>query len=144
MYNTIRRLATVSLHAAVAACLLLATATMAAQPPETAAASAAYSAYLKSVKSGDMKAVTAAMVPDKAAELDAQKDSKEFPMMWGLFTSMHPSAVKVTEAHKEGDKLVMAVEVTEGDKSTGTIEMQQIDGKWLVGRESYKSTLSGG
>ena len=33
---------------------------------------------------------------------------------------------------------------TEGDKSTGTIEMQQIEGKWLIGKESYKGTMGDG
>ncbi|MGA8277305.1 MAG: hypothetical protein WB784_03815 [Rhodanobacteraceae bacterium] len=124
--------------------LSIASVASAAQPPETAAASAAYGAYLKSVKSGDMDAVTAAMVPEKAAQLKAQKGSKDFPMMWGLFTTMHPASVKVTDAHKDGAKLVLMVETTEGDKQTGTIEMQQVDGKWLVGQESYKGTMGGG
>ncbi|MGA9421361.1 MAG: hypothetical protein WBW61_03305 [Rhodanobacteraceae bacterium] len=132
-------------RAVVTLCLLSAAATaMAAQPPETAAAGAAYGAYLKRVKSGDMKAVAADMIPEKAAQLNAQKDSKDFPMMWGLFTTMHPASVKVTDAHKDGAKLVLMVETTEGDKQTGTIEMQQIGGKWLVGQESYKGTMGGG
>ncbi|MGA9340883.1 MAG: hypothetical protein WBV61_00940 [Rhodanobacteraceae bacterium] len=130
--------------AGAGAMLLVATVTLAAQPPGTAAASAAYSSYLKSVKSGDMDAVTAAMVPEKAAQMKAQKGSKDFPMMWGMFTTMHPASVKVTDAHMDGNKLVMTVETTQGDKQTGTIEMQQVGGKWLVGQESYKGTMGGG
>ena len=116
----------------------------AAMPPEAAAAGAAYNAYLKDVKKADFDAVMAATVPEKAAQMKQHKSEKDFPAMWGIFTSMHPSAVKVTDARRDGAKLVLTVEVTEGDKSTGTIEMQQIGGKWLVGQESYKGTMGEG
>ena len=115
----------------------------AAQPPETAAAGAAYRGYLQSVKAGDMDAVTAAMVPERAAQLKAQKGSKDFPMMWGLFTMTHPTDVKVTDARKDGARLVLTVEALQADKNIGTIVMERIGGKWLVGEESFKGTIGG-
>lgn len=118
--------------------------TAAAMPPEAVAAGAAYNAYLKAVKKADFDAVMAATVPEKAAQMKHDKGSKDFPMMWGMFTSMHPSAVKLTGARKDGAKLMLTVEVTEGDRSTGTVEMQQIGGKWLVAHESYKGAMGGG
>jgi hypothetical protein len=110
-----------------------------APPPEAATASIAYGAYLKAVKSGDFDAVMDALTPERVMEFRAQRRDANFPAFWHLFTEAQPSAVKVTAAHKDGEKLYLTVEVTRGERGVGTIEMRRLRCKWLVGCESYKS-----
>ena len=134
----IRRLAPV-----LAAFLL----TLLALPPAVAAEDAskspqakAYQTSLKAIESGDFEAYKKSVT--KAARAGIEKDMKEMGMDsrkgMEMLKQMAPSDIKYTAVKVDGKKATLSATGKMMDEPQyGTIELEEEDGAWKVGHQSW-------
>lgn len=95
----------------------------------------AYLAFLAAFEKGDLKALEALVVPDRA-EMMKEPDFKE---RFEMVKEFMAKDVKVLRVQVTGDQAELLLSGTMFDEpnSSGKVEMERINGKWLVGLESW-------
>jgi hypothetical protein len=122
------------------AALLLAVAAPAAQDPSKSPQAAAYGESLKAIASGDFEAYKKTVT--KAARAGIEKDMKEMGMDakkgMEMLKEMAPTDVKYTAVKVDGKKATLsATGKAMDDTQYGTIELEEEDGAWKVGHQSW-------
>ena len=100
---------------------------------QSAASTKAYQAYLVVLMKGDKAGLMKAVDPDKADKIN----TPEFPEMIKFIQSMQPKNIQVLRAAEKGSTAELAVSGN-GGADVGTVQMKQINGAWVVMKESWK------
>lgn len=104
----------------------------AAQNTESAKA---YISFNEAVREGDLDAIRAGVVPERAEQMD----TPQFKEMLGFVQSMMPSDIKVLTANETGDTAELAVTGKDDDvDKEGVVTLRRLNGKWLVEGESWR------
>jgi hypothetical protein len=105
----------------------------AAQKAESAKA---YLGFHKAVQNEDIPDIKASVIPERAKMMD----SPEFREQLALVRELMPKSIQVMKATENGDEATLVVESKDdGDSQVGTISLRKINGRWLVGKESWTS-----
>ena len=96
----------------------------------------AYLAYVKAIRSGDIKSFRRLFSPDKADLTDDElKEGLE------MLRQMTPEDLTITKGFTAGNHAVLYITGTvEKEKEYGTIEMKKTGGGWQIVRESWSNT----
>ena len=95
----------------------------------------AFLAFHEAMRKGDIEALKGMVVPDRA-EMMNDPDFKE---MFEFVQEMMAKDVKVLRAEEDGDEAELLLSGTMMDKENerGKVELQRINGKWLIGMERW-------
>jgi hypothetical protein len=95
----------------------------------------AYLAFHEAMGKGDIDAIRGMVVPERA-EMMNDPDFKE---MFAFVQEMMAKDVKVLRAVEEGDEaeLLLTGTMMGEENSRGKVDLQRINGKWLIGMESW-------
>ncbi len=126
--------------AAAVAVFMLSVAAPAAQDPSKSPQAVAYAASLKAIASGDFEAYKKTVT--KEARAGIEKDMKEMGMDakkgMEMLKAMAPTDVKYTAVKVDGKKATLSATGRAMDSDQyGTIELEEEDGAWKVGRQSW-------
>jgi len=100
----------------------------------------AYRTLLASMKAGDFEAYKKGMVKEAGPQMEKQaKEMGKSPKeVLQFMTMMTPSDITFTSLKVEGKKATLtATGKLDGEVNKGTIEMEQEDGQWKVGHQSW-------
>lgn len=104
----------------------------AAQSTESAKA---YLAFNQAVREGNLAAIRAGVIPERAEMMD----KPEFKQMLGMIQMMMPSDIQVVKATEDGDTAELELIGKDDDKEKeGTASLRKVNGKWLVAGESWR------
>lgn len=104
----------------------------AAQSTESAKA---YLAFNQAVREGNLAAIRAGVIPERAEVMD----KPEFKEMLGMIQMMMPSDIQVVKATEDGDTAELELIGKDDDKEReGTASLRKVNGKWLVAGESWR------
>lgn len=104
----------------------------AAQSTESAKA---YLAFNQAVREGNLAAIRAGVIPERAEMMD----KPEFKEMLGMIQMMMPSDIQVVKATENGDTAELELIGKDDDKEKeGTASLRKVNGKWLVAGESWR------
>jgi hypothetical protein len=100
----------------------------------------AYRTLLKTVETGDYEGYKKAMVAEAGKMIDEQ--TKEMGMTpqkaMEFLKAMSPSDIKLTDLKVEGKKATLsATGKSDGETNWGTVELQEENGAWKVGKQSW-------
>jgi hypothetical protein len=126
--------------AAVAAILLGLSQTASAADASKSPQAAAYQTSLKAIAAGDFEAYKKSVT--KAARAGIEKDMKEMGMDakkgMAMLKEMAPSDIKYTAVTVDGKKATLSATGKMMDEPQyGTIELEEEDGAWKVGHQSW-------
>ncbi|MGA9335542.1 MAG: hypothetical protein WBV39_14780 [Rudaea sp.] len=105
----------------------------AASPQETV-----YRSYEVAMSKGDIDAMEATMTKARAAELQAQRDSPQFQMMFGFIrgNALHDTKVEKVDTHGNDATLSVSGKDSAGNPSTSSVHMLKEGGHWRIEKES--------
>ena len=111
-----------------------------AQDASRSPQAAAYKTSLEAIAAGDFEAYKKSVT--KAARAGIEKDMKEMGMDakkgMDMLKEMAPSDVKYTAVRVDGKKATLsATGEMMGETQYGTIELEEEDGAWKVGHQSW-------
>ena len=100
----------------------------------------AYRAQVKAIQAGDYDAYRKTMTKASLAQMDQQ--TKEMGMdkkkVMEMMKALLPTDLKVTDVKVDKNKAtLMATGMMDKEVNKGTIEMEQEDGQWKVGKQSW-------
>lgn len=101
----------------------------------------AYREYEKAIQSANPETLKKYLVPEQAKKLDDPQAAN----MLGLMKMMRATEVKVVSGFLHGDRATLTLEgkdpVSNG-KTTGTVRMRNLNGQWVLERESWSSSFN--
>jgi hypothetical protein len=114
-----------------------------AQDPKTSPQAKAYQGLLKAVAAGDY--VTYKKCMTKAANEGIEKQTKEMGLdpkkVMGMLQAMTPTDIQYTGVKVDGKKAVLdATGKVGGEANWGTINLEEEDGQWKIGQQSWTNT----
>jgi hypothetical protein len=123
--------------------LAFAVAARAAQDAAASPQAKAYQALLKAVAAGDYAAYKKCMT--KAANEGIEKQTKEMNLdpkkVMGMLQAMTPADIKYTAVKVDGKKATLdATGKVGGEPNWGTINLEEEDGQWKIGQQSWTNT----
>jgi hypothetical protein len=103
----------------------------------------AYRGLLKAVAAGDYVAYKKCMT--RAANEGIEKQTKEMKLdpkkVMGMLQAMTPTDIKYTAVKVDGKKAVLdATGKVGGEANWGTINLEEEDGQWKIGQQSWTNT----
>ena len=102
---------------------------------QNAESAKAYISFNEAVREGDLAAIRAGVVPERAEQMD----TPQFKEMLGFVQSMMPSDIKVLKASETGDTAELMVTGKDDDvDKEGVVTLRRLNGKWLVEGESWR------
>ena len=112
-----------------------------AKPTATDAAEAAtkeqtkvYLSYLRAVQAGNKATLQKVLIPENAQKTE----SPDFPQMIKMIQSMTPKQIKVWKLVESGAEATLTVSgVEDGKQVWGSVDLVNIDGKWLISKERW-------
>lgn len=109
-------------------------------PANGGAPGAAYLALVRALGSGDVDALVRLLPAERAAEMQAARNSPEFQAMMAFAKSMSPGEVRITGGRQDGDRAwVDFTAVEDGKPRVGVAEMkQEAGGRWIMLVESTR------
>jgi hypothetical protein len=115
----------------------------AAQDATSSPQAKAYQGLLKAVAAGDYVAYKKCMT--KAANEGIEKQTKEMNLdpkkVMGMLQAMTPTDIKYTAVKVDGKKAVLdATGKVGGEANWGTINLEEEDGQWKIGQQSWTNT----
>jgi hypothetical protein len=115
----------------------------AAQDAASSPQAKAYQGLLKAVAAGDYVAYKKCMT--KAANEGIEKQTKEMNLdpkkVMGMLQAMTPTDIKYTGLKVDGKKAVLdATGKVGGEANWGTINLEEEDGQWKIGQQSWTNT----
>lgn len=115
----------------------------AAQDATASPQAKAYQGLLKAVAAGDYVAYKKCMT--KAANEGIEKQTKEMNLdpkkVMGMLQAMTPTDIKYTAVKVDGKKAVLdATGKVGGEANWGTINLEEEDGQWKIGQQSWTNT----
>ena len=115
----------------------------AAQDATSSPQAKAYQGLLKAVAAGDYVAYKKCMT--KAANEGIEKQTKEMNLdpkkVMGMLQAMTPTDIKYTGVKVDGKKAVLdATGKVGGEANWGTINLEEEDGQWKIGQQSWTNT----
>lgn len=98
----------------------------------------AYVAYLAALKKGDIDALAKFMSKERAAELLAHRNDKDFKMMFGFIQGQALRDAKYVKGNAKGDGATLEYTGKDGDgnATTSTVTMVREAGAWKIAKES--------
>ena len=109
-------------------------------PPDGGEPGKAYREYEKAIVAGNAAAIKKYLVPEQAKKLDDPQAAN----MLGLMKMMRAQEVKIVNGFLLGERAILTLEGKDpisSNKTQGTARMRNINGKWVLERESWSSTL---
>ena len=73
-------------------------------------------------------------------EMAKQMDDPEFKQMFPMIQEMQPKNITITGGVVDGDSATLDVKDNAEKNSVGTVSMVKLDGKWVLKKESWKTT----
>lgn len=116
------------------------------KPPTAADASAAaraasaqaYLAFTAALRAGNK----AKLLELASPQVRRMIDQPDFAEKLSFIQAMMPGDIRVLKAEENGEEAKLTVSGTEDGKTkSGTVTMQRVDGKWLMVKESWKSSM---
>jgi hypothetical protein len=112
-----------------------------AKPTDADAAEAAtkeqtkvYLSYLRAIQSGNRTTLQKVLIPENAK----RTDSPDFPKMIKVVQAMTPKQIKVWKlVESEGEATLTVSGLEDGKQVWGSVELVNIDGKWLISKERW-------
>ncbi len=93
-----------------------------------------YLSYLRAIQSGNKATLQKVLIPENAQKTE----SADFPKMIKAVQAMMPKQIKVWKLVESGAEATLTVSgVQDGKQLWGSVELVNIDGKWLVSKESW-------
>ena len=93
-----------------------------------------YLSYLRAIQSGDRITLQKVLIPENAKKTE----SPDFPKMIKVVQAMTPEQIKVWKLVESGGEATLTVSgVEDGKQVWGSVELVNIDGKWLISKEQW-------
>jgi hypothetical protein len=89
---------------------------------------------LREIQSGDRTTLQRVLIPENAKKME----SPDFPKMIKVVQAMTPKQIKVWKLVESGAEATLTVSgIQDGKQVWGSVDLVNIDGKWLISRESW-------
>ncbi|MCI0412124.1 DUF4878 domain-containing protein [bacterium] len=108
-------------------------------PPDGGEPGKAFREYEKAIQSGNPQELKKYIVPEQAKKLDDPQAAN----MLGLMKMMRATEVKIVKGLLQGDRAILTVEGKDpvsNNKTSGSVRMVKLDGKWILEKESWTSS----
>jgi hypothetical protein len=101
----------------------------------------AYREYEKAIQSGNPQSLKKYLVPEQGKKLDDPQAGN----MLGLMKMMRAQEVRIIKGFLQGDRATLTLEGKDpisNSKTTGTARMRNVEGQWVLERESWSSSFN--
>lgn len=103
-----------------------------------------YLAMHRAVMAGDVDAMLASVIKEKADQMREARSKPDFPQMLAMIKAFEPAQVRIVSGRADGERAELQIDGKESDGAsmTGVVKLLREAGKWRIENVSTKSKMS--